>query len=74
MDSDDDALNINDHAISVADSDNLSDVFDDWDDGAMNVIDGSSSVTDGEDVSGVLDYFDEEQYCNENVAAEVNDE
>ena len=26
------------------------------------------------DVSGVLDYFDEEQYCNEDVAAEVNDE
>ena len=45
MDSDDDASNVIDRAISVADSDKLSDVFDDGDDGALNVNDGSISVT-----------------------------
>ena len=71
MDSDDDASNVNDRAISVADSDNVSD---DGDDGDLNVNDGGISVADGEDVSGVLDYFNEEQYSNENAAAEMDDE
>ena len=47
---------------------------DDGDDGDLNVNDGGISVTDGEDVSGVLNYFDEDQYSNENLAAEVDDE
>ena len=77
VESDDDASNVNDGTISVADSDEVSDMFDyfvDVDDGVLNVNDDAVSVNDSGDISNVLNSFDEEQYNDENDAAEVNDE
>ena len=73
----DDASNVNAGTVSVADTDEVSDIFDyfvDADDGVLNVNDDAVSVNDSSDISNVLDFFDEEQYNDENEAAEVNDE
>ena len=77
VESGDDASNVNAGTVSVADSDEVSEVFAysvDADDGALNVSDDAVSVIGSSDTSSVLDYFDEEQYNDENNEAEVNDE
>ena len=76
VESGDDASNVNAGAVSVADSDEVSEVFDyfvDADDGALNGYDDAVSVIDSSGISSVLDYFDEEQYNDENDKAEVDD-
>ena len=73
----DDASNVNAGTVSVADSDEVSEVFAysvDADDGALNVSDDAVSVIGSSDTSSVLDYFAEEQNNYENDEAEVNDE
>ena len=68
VESDDDASNVNAGTVSVADSDELSEVFDyfvDADDGVP--------VIDSSDTSSMLDYFEKEQYNDENEEAEVDD-
>ena len=76
VESDDDASNVNAGTVSVADTDEVSEVFDyfvDADDEALNVSDDVFSVIDSSDTSSMLDYFDEEQYNDENDIAEVDD-
>ena len=76
VESDDDASNVNAGTVSVADSDEVSEVFDyfvDADDEALNVSDHGVSVIDSSDTPSMLDYFDEEQYNDENDEAEVDD-
>ena len=64
VESGEDASNVNAGIVSVAYSDEVSEMFDyfvDADDGALNGNDNAVSVIDSSDTSSVLDYFNEEQ-------------